>query len=772
MTEPEQPGRPEHPFDRLSRALGAARSRRAVLRQVGAVLAGAMAASVLPRGARAAAPCAPGLVACGGGCADILSDPSNCGACGVSAGPGGSCQHGVPRPSPNASAQQPPSDQSASNPPTMPPNLNLPPAITPPPPTVTKTCANFGEYCDGNTPCCAPAAILGLLHEGRTGLVCNSGISNPSLTNTCTCATYDGFTTCGNGCCNPDQCCRDISDTGRLECVTGSNCGDVCRCAATGVKACYAPGTNFAQCCRPGELCNEQGHCGCHTGQVSCQINGSDPRAPLVCCPPGYTCPSSGTSPQGRCCTPSERPCALICCPAEASCFNDGLVDGCKCPDQRVECNLLTNGVCCPIGADCVGSACVCRTGQPVCGTGAKAACCGATQCCSNGICVNTCPTSQCCTGGVCQPGAGCGPSGTCCPASQCCNKGVCQPGEACGPSGTCCPTGQACVGGACQCAFDAVVCGTICCPSGQCCNNGACMTGNRCGAAGVCCPPGTCCVNGVCTAGVACGTSGLCCQNGQQCVSGQCVCPSGQFTCNGVCCQPGQCCLNGACSASCPAPLTCSAGVCQCAAATISCFNSVGVITGCCTSTQTCQNGQCLSACSATSPCRAGACCANGICVANCPADSCCASGLCVPAAQCPNGGCCTNGVCGCVSPATCQNGMCLTGGGLCQQPCPPGQCWDNGFRRCLSSCGASAVCCGGLCCDATYRVCTGSQCIPKPPYVPCGACGLCDGSKAFCCPAPGGLGGGCCARGIGELCCPDGSCCLAATGNCAGCV
>src|SRR5438105_125551 len=62
----------EHPFDTLARCLGASRSRRGMLKQVGAALAGVLAASLLPRAADepalAAAPCSPAT--CRQGCCD------------------------------------------------------------------------------------------------------------------------------------------------------------------------------------------------------------------------------------------------------------------------------------------------------------------------------------------------------------------------------------------------------------------------------------------------------------------------------------------------------------------------------------------------------------------------------------------------------------------------------------------------------------------------------------------------------------------------------
>src|SRR5438067_12253786 len=85
----------EHPFDTLSRSLGEQRSRRGLLKQFVGAMAGAVAASVLPRAVRGAPVCDPGLVLCAGGCTDLMSDPGNCGACGAAAAPGGGCSNGM-----------------------------------------------------------------------------------------------------------------------------------------------------------------------------------------------------------------------------------------------------------------------------------------------------------------------------------------------------------------------------------------------------------------------------------------------------------------------------------------------------------------------------------------------------------------------------------------------------------------------------------------------------------------------------------------------------
>src|SRR5438067_2204552 len=107
----------EHRFDTLSRTLGAQQSRRGLLKQFGAALVVGVVAAVRPRGLRALTPCEPGLVFCAGACADVLSDPGNCGGCGTPAPPGGTCANGVAFPPPNSGGSAPPpsSDSGAAN---------------------------------------------------------------------------------------------------------------------------------------------------------------------------------------------------------------------------------------------------------------------------------------------------------------------------------------------------------------------------------------------------------------------------------------------------------------------------------------------------------------------------------------------------------------------------------------------------------------------------------------------------------------------------------
>src|SRR5207302_2031014 len=119
-------------------------------------MAGAVVAAVLPRAVRSAGPpCDPGLVDCGGSCVDILSDPGNCGGCGITAGPGGTCTNGQVEPQPG----------SNKNPPTPPPPTPAPPINPPLTLPTTVGCAQLGQGCSATRPCCQ--AVQGLF--GQSG---------------------------------------------------------------------------------------------------------------------------------------------------------------------------------------------------------------------------------------------------------------------------------------------------------------------------------------------------------------------------------------------------------------------------------------------------------------------------------------------------------------------------------------------------------------------------------------------------------------------------
>ena len=82
-------------FDALTRSLTAHGPTRRTL--LGA-LAASLAATRMPSddaAARRRRKCRGGLVKCAGGCADLTSDPANCGGCGIACGAGDSCQAGA-----------------------------------------------------------------------------------------------------------------------------------------------------------------------------------------------------------------------------------------------------------------------------------------------------------------------------------------------------------------------------------------------------------------------------------------------------------------------------------------------------------------------------------------------------------------------------------------------------------------------------------------------------------------------------------------------------
>jgi hypothetical protein len=169
----------------------------------------------------------------------------------------------------------------------------------------------------------------------------------------------------------------------------------------------------------------------------------------------------------------------------------------------------------------------------------------------------------------------------------------TCPPGETvCGIA--CCPSGQTCSNDQCVCPPGETVCGIACCPSGQTCSNDQCVSAGGC-PAGVsqcgmtCCHPGEGCSNGNCST-----SQGGCLPGNVVC--GDACCPtSGAICCSGSCVPSDYVCCGGA-SAACPSgsPMCClptpfiNGGMC-CAQDSVCCHDSTGQSVWCCPPTGSC---------------------------------------------------------------------------------------------------------------------------------------------------------------------------------------
>ena len=548
----------EHPFDRLSRTLGETKSRRSLLKHAGVGAVSVLVASLLPRGLRRAeaTPCAPGLVSCGGTCTDLLSDSANCGGCGVSAGPGGSCVNGVVvQPSGGGSSSS--STSSASGAPTsnggtgpsssaieLTPNL-----FTPDPPSylpgVGASCFTSGG-CQPQLTCCRGTGV-------------NAGNALVGLGVCTMLGTRSDCRFCGDLCLPFDICCpsgctdtsTDSANCGSCDkkCPAGTTCvNGGCTCTATscGAGCCYQ-----GQCVAAGSAC---GTC------TICQ--GGTCR----------TCDQAGLQCQNGVCVQScaQHPCTTGSCAQSGTCIADGLGNPNNCGP--------TGGTCIPCGAneDCVNGSCTCKAGTTKCG----ASCCATGQTCTNGQCSTGCPPLFFVGGTCCLPSAAAcaavGPNCTvgtvcagrlvgCCPAGATCTLGVCSV-DICSPATctTCCYKGQ-CLSigqlvpaeGGSACGANGGACtfcpaGLICGPGGVCaCNTpGWAVCGS--GSARQCCAPASC-INGACCHTIVCGDT--CCAQGESCQtcstntkSTSLCCPAGNTICNGVCTPGSRCDANNFC--------------------------------------------------------------------------------------------------------------------------------------------------------------------------------------------------------------------------------
>jgi hypothetical protein len=221
------------------------------------------------------------------------------------------------------------------------------------------------------------------------------------------------------------------------------------------------------------------------------------------------------TAPSGTACGSGLVCCGETCQGADDPCNNQGDSGGCGvCEeyDENSGCVPKQDGTTCGSCGKCSGGACIPDLSQscPTCQT------CGAGGVCSTAADGTSCGSNEVCCGGTCTPGDSCPcPSGQhqctsflgskiCCDnADQCCVNQAEQP--ICGPyNGVCC-TG------------DQYQCGTICCDSQEVCGI------NTMFPTGKCCPHGTILVDdgSCCDSAQYCDTGGsfVCCPSGQQCV-------------------------------------------------------------------------------------------------------------------------------------------------------------------------------------------------------------------------------------------------------------
>ena len=308
-----------------------------------------------------------------------------------------------------------------------------------------------------------------------------------------------------------------------------------------------------------------------------------------------------------------------------------------------------------------------------------------------------------------CWDGACCTPS--CDPLAECGSDGC---GGSCGE----CPAGEGCVLGACECAPDC---------DGKDCGDDSC--GGSCGE----CSEGDACLDGVCTCtpecgGAVCGGDGCggsCgeCPADNECIEGTCVgpCAPGSTRCADqdveVCGPDGESWIK---VASCPGTNPCFEGACctpECLPGVECGGDGCGGSCGTCAQGLVCVDSECLCV-----PTCEDAECGDDGCGGSCgdcddPGDS-CVDGSCSCAPDCASAVCGDDG-CGSTC-GTCGDGTACVGG-LCLEPCTPGEtlcdgasvliCDESGEKVLLTDCASTDQACEqGACVDLpSPEVCTG---------------------------------------------------------------
>jgi Pentapeptide repeats (8 copies) len=528
-------------------------------------------------------------------------------------------------------------------------------------------------------------------------------------------------------CHKPTRCCQSEAEPGP-SCQRNADC-DAALCALLPCMTAVCQGGNCV-CAAvvdgpdPSGECAAQGPASGHCCEGACCLPGASECNPSgLCCAPNCTgreCGPDGCGSGGTC-GPNQG-----ACPAGAQCGTDGQCHGTRrctpqtCPTGCCDANNVcrsgsTDAICGRGGAPCVR----CQAGQLCCATPS----CGQFL----GTCVcsgDSCPDGCCENFTTCRPGTTnqfCGMDGLECLTCDVSEGQVCaEIGSGEDAERVCICTPQTCPNGCCDggpgnpgvcranraplCGIHGALC-QDCFDQGQCNAQGQCVctpdcTGKTCGGDGCGGSCGTCRTGETCTPQGQCTCTANSCPTGQRCATGRCICDA--QSCPTGCCDggPGNA---GACQTG-TSDAFCGAGGGACVACpggtTCTSQRQCVCSPGSCPIGQTCRHGGCFRTCTTDAPCQA---CGGAGCQCGGQEDLCLDAttsiGVCDNDDDCPLGTLCSGF----------ENDA---GQRLCAQPCPgcractPGNC-PNGqtcvHGGCFLACSTDAPCqaCGGAGCQ-----------------------------------------------------------------------